>query len=124
MKTTLALITLIILCGCQTFYSSIIAVTDVRKSVMNEYGELYRSGNLTDATVAQVRAADAQYIMAAESMKLALLAYKAGTSTNDPALKLQDVKEPVKAIIRIITPLIGQVVADKHNNNLNKASKL
>ena len=124
MKKYLALVAAIVLVGCQTFYSSVVTVTEIRKSVMNQYGVLYRAGHISVETMEKVHVADAQYLKAAEIMRLTLIAYKAGTSTNDPAATLEQVKEPVYAIINIITPLIGEVVAKQYNNNLTKANQL
>ena len=124
MKKLLTIVAVIVLTGCQTFYSGIVTVTEVRKSVMNEYGKLYRAGQVSEDTVAKVRSADAQYLAAADSLRLALLMYKAGTTTNDPALKLEEVKAPVQAIITVITPLIGKVIANQYGNSLTKATQL
>jgi hypothetical protein len=124
MKKYLALSLGILLVGCQTFYSTIITVTDVRKSVMNELGTMYRAGQISDETDKRIGAADAQFIVAARSLELSLVAYKNGTSTNDPSAKLDSVKAPVRELISILTPLAGKLVTDKYNNNLNKATKL
>jgi len=124
MKKYLAIVATVVLVGCASLYSSIVTVTEVRKSVMNQYGTLYRAGHISEETVAKVRAADAQYLIAANSMRLALIAYKAGTSTNDPATKLEAVKAPIYGIISIITPLVGEVVARQYNKDLTKANQL
>jgi len=124
MKKYLTLVAAILLVGCQTFYSSVVTVTEIRKSVMNQYGTLYRAGHISVETRDKVRIADARYLQAADTMRLALIAYKAGTSTNDPATTLEQVKEPVYAIINIITPLIGEVVARQYNKDLTKANQL
>lgn len=124
MKKYLTLVAAMLLVGCQTFYSSVVTVTEIRKSVMNQYGTLYRAGHISIETRDKVRIADARYLQAADTMRLALIAYKAGTSTNDPAATLEQVKEPVYAIINIITPLIGEVVARQYNKDLTKANQL
>ena len=124
MKKYIALSLAVLLVGCQTFYSSVVTVTEIRKSVLNELGTLYRAGQISDETDKRIELADSQFKTAARSMELALLAYKAGTSTNDPAAKLQEVKRPVAELIAIMTPFVGKVVADKHNNKLEKATKL
>lgn len=124
MKKYIALSLAVLLVGCQTFYSSVITVTEVRKSVLNELGVLYRAGQISDETDRRIEAADQQFKVAARSMELALLAYKAGTSTNDPAAKLLEVKRPVAELISIMAPYVGKIVTDKHNNNLAKATQL
>lgn len=124
MKKYIALSVAVLLVGCNTLYNSIITVTEVRKSVLNELGVMSRQGLISDKTDKQIEEADNQFKTAARSMELALLAYKAGTSTNDPMLKLEEVKAPVRSLIDILTPLAGQAVGLKYNNNLNKATKL
>jgi len=124
MKKYLAIVATVVLVGCASLYSSIVTVTEVRKSVMNQYGVLYRAGHISVETRDKVRAADAQYIVAADVMRLSLIAYKAGTSTNDPAAMLEQVKAPVYSIIQIITPLVGEVVARQYNKDLTKANQL
>jgi hypothetical protein len=124
MKKYIALVAAILLVGCQSFYSSVVTVTEIRKSVMNQYGTLYRAGHISVETRDKVRIADARYLQAADTMRLALIAYQAGTSTNDPAAVLEQVKEPVYAIVNIITPLIGEVVARQYNKDLTKANQL
>ena len=124
MKKYIALAAAVLLVGCQTFYSSIVTVTEVRKSVMNQYGVLYRAGHISVETRDKVRIADAKYLQAADTMRLTLIAYKAGTSTNDPSAQLEQVKEPVYAIINIIAPLVGEVVVKQYNKDLTKANQL
>jgi hypothetical protein len=124
MKKLLMVATLIVAVGCQTFYSSVVTVTQIRKSVLNELGVMSRNGQISDATDKRIQIADDQFKMAARSMELALAAYKAGTSTNDPALKLLEVKAPVQELIGILTPLAGSVLGNKYTTSLTKATQL
>lgn len=124
MKTALTLITIIILCGCQTFYSSVVTVTQVRKSVINELGVMYRAGQISEATDLKIAKLDLEFQQAARSLELTLLAVKAGTATEDPKEKLLATKAVVSQLIDILVPLAGSLVTDKHKSNLESATKL
>lgn len=124
MKKYLAVGLAIMLVGCQTFYSSVVTVTEIRKSVINELGVLSRAGQISEETDKKILDADDRFKEAARGMELALIAYKAGTSTNDPITKLQEVKAPVRDMINILAPMVLKTVANKHYNNLEKATKL
>lgn len=124
MKTTLALISLIILCGCQTFYSSTVTVTQIRKSVLNELGVMYRAGRISEATDAKITKLDEEFKQTAKALELSLLAVKAGTETADPTEKLMATKAVVGQLIDILVPLAGSLVTDGYKNDLNKATKL
>jgi Flp pilus assembly secretin CpaC len=124
MKTALTLITVIILCGCQTFYSSVVTVTEIRKSVLNELGVMYRAGRISEETDHRITQLDTDFKTTAKSLELALLAYKAGTTTNEPTAKLIEVKAVVSQLIDVLVPLAGSLVTDKHKSNLERATKL
>ena len=124
MKNTLALIGLIILCGCQTFYSSTITVTQIRKSVLNELGVMYRAGRISEATDAKITKLDADFKQTAKALELSLLAVKAGTATTEPTEKLLATKAVVGQLIDILVPLAGSLVTDGYKSNLEKATKL
>lgn len=125
MKKYIVIAATLLLVGCTTtFYSGIVSVTEIRRSVINEYGEVYRTGNVPQAVDMRMEMADASYRMAAKSLQLSLIAYKNGTSTNDPMLKLEMVKQPVRDMIDILTMFVSTKTANQHVNDLNKATKL
>ena len=124
MKNTLALIGLIILCGCQTFYSSTVTVTEIRKSVLNELGVMYRAGRISEETDVKITKLDNDFKQTARALELSLLAVKAGASATDPADKMSEVKEVVGQLIDILVPLAGSLVTDGYKSNLEKATKL
>ena len=124
MKTALTLIVIVMLCGCQTFYSSTVTVTQIRKSVLNELGVMYRAGRISEETDAKITKLDADFKQTAKALELSLLAVKAGTATTEPTEKLIATKEVVGQLIDILVPLAGSLVTDKHKSNLEKATKL
>lgn len=124
MKKYIALVAAMLLVGCQTFYSSVVSVTEIRKSVLNELGVLYRAGQITPATDAKITVLDSQFKAAARVMELSLKAYKAGVTTEDPVQYLPQVKEPVYALIDILTPFVGKIVAEQYTGKLGNATQL
>lgn len=124
MKNKIALIGLLLLCGCQTFYSSTVTVTQIRKSVLNELGVMYRAGRISEATDAKITKLDAEFKQTAKALELSLLAVKAGTETTDPTEKLLATKAVVGQLIDILVPLAGSLVTDNYKSNLEKATKL
>lgn len=124
MKTTLSLIMLMVLCGCQTFYSSTVTVTQIRKSVLNELGLLYRAGKISAETDAKITKLDAEFLQAAHALELSLLMVKSGGSDTDPVDKLLDVKVVINQLIEILVPFVNSAVADGYKDNLEKATQL
>jgi len=102
--------------GCVSFYQSVVTVTQVRKSVMNELGVLYRAGQISDDTDKQIEAADARFINACRALELGIAF---GAATNS----LRDVKIPVAELISILGDFSIRA-ANKHGDDLNKATQL
>jgi len=124
MKKYIALVAAMLLVGCQTFYSSIVSVTEIRRAVIDELGVLYRAGQITPTTDAKIAVLDSQFKAAARAMELSLKAYKAGTTTDTPEELLPRVKEPVYGLIEILAPFAGKVLAEQYTGKLNNATKL
>jgi len=124
MKKYIAIAAILILVGCQSFYSSVVTVTDIHKSVLNELGVLYREGKISNELDMRIEMTDVSFRLGCKSLEASLKAYKAGTSTNDPALKLDMVKQPVHDLIDILAPFVVKTISNQHYNDLNKATKL
>lgn len=124
MKKYIALVAAMLLVGCQTFYSSVVSVTEIRKSVIDELGVLYRAGQITPNTDRKIAELDSQFKAAARVMELSLKAYKAGVTTEDPAKFLLQVKEPVYALIDVLAPFVGKIVASQYQGKLSNATQL
>jgi hypothetical protein len=124
MKTTLAIITLIILCGCQTFNSSIVTITQVRKSAITEMAALYKKGLVSPETDAKFEAIDEEFIKGANIAEHAIIAYKEGLTTEKPNGKVLAVKVIVGQMLDIITPMLVARDGNKLNTDLSKATQL
>jgi hypothetical protein len=124
MKKLFAYLLILGVAGCATVYQSVVTITDVRKSVMNDLGAMHRQKLLTPEQDAQIAKFDADYLMAAKSLQTVLEAYKAGTATDiEVAERLQNVKQLVHNLINIVAMhYVNQ--ADTHRENLTKATKL
>lgn len=124
MKNILAITALVILCGCQSFYSATVTVTQIRKSVLNELGIMYRAGRISEETDAKITKLDIEFIKTVRALELSLIAVKNGTGEANPTDKLLASKAVVSELIDILVPLAGSLTTDKYKSNLNKATKL
>jgi phosphoenolpyruvate synthase/pyruvate phosphate dikinase len=124
MKTALAIITLIILCGCQTFYTNIVTITQVRKSAITEMASLYKKGLVSPETDKKFEAIDEEYIRAANIAEHALIAYKEGLAAENPEAKILAVKVIVGQLLDVITPMLLEKNAKKLNAQLSTATQL
>lgn len=110
--------------GCTTVYQSVVTITDVRKSVMNDFGSMYRQGLITPEQDAQIEKFDADFRSAAQALQITLEAYRIGTATDaDVAQRLQLVKQSVHELINILARYMV-TDAQQHQANLTKATKL
>lgn len=125
MKKLLIMISITaLLAGCTTLYSSIVTITEIRKSAMNELGALQRQGKISAETDAKIAQADATYRAAAERAEKALIAYKDGAQTDETTAAIKAVKEAVSGILDILAPFISQSEAVTYQTKLSKAQKL
>lgn len=124
MKTALTLIVVIMLCGCQTFYSNVVTITQVRKSAITEMASLYKKGLVSPETDAKFEAIDEEFIKAAAIAENALVAYKEGLTTEKPNGKVLAVKVIVGQLLDIVTPMLLEKDSNKLNTDLSKATQL
>jgi len=118
-------VTTILLGGCASIYTSIVTITQVRKSAMNEYGELYRKGLTTAKIDAQVEKIDAQFLVAAKATQQSLELYKAGMGQEGDYVKnLQTVRGIVFNLLTIIEPLLESSKSNQLNTQLANAKSL
>lgn len=94
----------LLLTGCQTFYSSIVTVTSIYDSAIEELGVLYRQGLISPETDAKIGRVDKQYRLEAATLESMLVAYKNGTTTVEPTAQLQIVKTYVRTMLDILAP--------------------
>lgn len=120
MKTSITLAVCLLLVGCTTVFNSIVTVTEVRNSVMNELGKQYRLGRVSADVDKKIADADKAYLAAAAVAQHSLEVYKA-TGQGDPKLILQSVKAAVTSLIDILATYAD---ASKQYNQLAKAGKL
>lgn len=120
MKTALAIITLIILCGCQTFYSSVVTVTQVRDSAMGELAKLYKEGKISPETDKKISLLDKHYF---EARNVLLFSLSVENSTNSTQ-QLSNLKAAVVPVLDILAPYVLKAVDSKNRNNLDKATQL
>jgi outer membrane protein TolC len=124
MKKLFAYFLVLGILGCSTVYQSVVTVTDVRKSVMNDLGLMYRQGLITAEQDAKIAKFDADYLGAAKALQVTLEAYKAGTATDvDVATRMQTVKQAVHELINIVA-MHMVTNAQQHQADLTKATKL
>lgn len=112
------------LCGCQTFNSSIVTITQVRKSAITEMAKLYKQGLVSPETDKKFEALDEQFIKAANVAEQALIAYQTGLTTEQPDAKVLAVKAIVGQLLDIITPMLAARDSNKLNTQLSTATQL
>jgi Flp pilus assembly secretin CpaC len=121
MKRVLITIAVVgLLTGCASLYKSIITITEVRNTVMNELGVQYRAGRITPEIDVKIAAADKAYRAAATEAQVVLEAYKA-TKIGDATQSLIAVKKAVMTLVDILALYTDATVQYK---NLTKATKL
>lgn len=124
MKKLIAL-SLILLTGCTTLYTSIVTLTQLRKDIMNEYGVLYRAGQISPETDLKITKADEKFREAAAAMETVLIHYKAGTATDaDVTAKLTAVKAAIATVITLIEPYVIVQTTVKFQTQLATAKQL
>ena len=119
MKTLATLALVLVLAGCQTFYSGVVTVTQVRDDVMKELAQAYKNGYISPETDQKIAKADTDFRNAAKALRVSLEAYKAGTGTEPD---MTAVKSAVSELISISAPYVLSTL--KNQNNLNKATQL
>lgn len=125
MKKLLTFVLVGLVAGCTTLYTTVVTLTQLRKDILNEYGELYRAGLISSETDYKVFKADELFREAAAAMEVTLVAYKAGTATDaDVQKKLAAVKAALGQILVLIEPLVVKSTAAKFNQQLATATKL
>lgn len=125
MKKLIAIILIGLVSGCTTLYSSIVTLTQLRKDVMNEYGELYRANLIRPEIDYKITKADEKFREAAAAMEIVLVHYKAGTATDaDVTVKLNEVKTAIASILILIEPYIVVQKTSTFKQQLATATKL
>lgn len=122
MKKLIALtfLTIGLMTGCGTLYKTIISITDVRNSVMNELGRQYRAGKISPEVDRKIAQADKAYRDTTAVAQSVLETYK--TSGNgDPVASITAVKNTVTVLIDILATYTD---ASTQYRNLSTATKL
>lgn len=125
MKKLISVLLIGAICGCTTLYTSIVTITQLRKDILNEYGQLYRAGLISSEIDYKASLADAAFIEAAAAMEVVLVAYKNGTATDaDVQQKFIVVKAALAEILALIEPLVVKSTANTYRKQLATATKL
>ena len=125
MKKLISVLLIGVICGCTTLYTSIVTITQLRKDILNEYGQLYRAGLISSEIDYKASLADAAFIEAAAAMEVVLVAYKNGTATDaDVQQKFIVVKAALAEILALIEPLVVKSTANTYRKQLATATKL
>ena len=125
MKKLISVLLIGAICGCTTLYTSIVTLTQLRKDILNEYGQLYRAGLISSEIDYKASLADAAFIEAAAAMEVVLVAYKNGTATDaDVQQKFIVVKAALAEILALIEPLVVKSTANTYRKQLVTATKL
>ena len=123
MKTISAILLLLIVSGCTTFYNTVVTVTEVRKNTLTELAVYYKQGLISKETDAKIEKADQEFLKAASVLELSLQGVKASQNAPDKAALLSAVKAPVLERINILATY-SLDAANKNQNNLTKANQL
>lgn len=119
--TMIAVATTLFLCGgCNTLFTSIVTITEIRHEVMNDLGDELRAGRISASTWAKVEQFDAEYRKAASAARITLVTYKE-TGSGDPVKAILSVKS---AVLELINLLADYKPVSEHQSNLAKASQL
>lgn len=125
MKKLIAMMLIGCLAGCTTFYSSVVTLTQLRKDILNEYGELYRAGLISNETDYKAAQADEAFRQSARALEITLIAYKEGTADKvEVAQQLTAVKTALGQILILIEPLVVKSEMTRYNQQLATATKL
>jgi len=124
MKTTLLFSILILLAGCQSFYSNVITITKVRDSAMRELAILNARGLINAETDSKIAQADVEYRLAAEQCEVMLKIYKETGNATDYEASLALVKESVTRILDLLAPFIVKTKSTELSTDLANATKL
>ena len=125
MKKLISVLLIGVICGCTTLYTSIVTITQLRKDILNEYGQLYRAGLISSEIDYKASLADAAFIEAAAAMEVVLVAYKNDTATDaDVQQKFIVVKAALAEILVLIEPLVVKSTANTYRKQLATATKL
>lgn len=87
--------------GCSSLNKTVISITSVRNTVMNELGRQYRAGLISSETDRRIIAVDRRYRDAVAAAQLLLETYRDVTRA-DTVEAIQAVKNSVLALIDIL----------------------
>lgn len=118
------LILLFIVAGCQSLYTNVVTITQIRDTAMKAWAASSAAGKSTPKIDAAVVAADAQYRAAASVALKALQAYKAGGDQAAYLNSLNAVRAAVGALLDLIGPIISTTQKQTLTTDLSKASQL
>lgn len=115
------LVTLALFTGCQTLFDSVVTIKEVGDSISAEYASLYKQGLISPEADAKAEAAHAKYREAMGALAAVLETAKlTGDQSTLPAA-LRVVKEALRPLIAIITPLVSNERAARLTTDLNRA---
>lgn len=125
MKKLIPIVALLLLAvGCQSLYTSVVTITQVRDSAMKAWANASATGKSTAKIDAAVVAADAQYRAAANVALKALQAYKAGGDQAAYLNSLNAVRAAVGSLLDLIAPILTASQTQTLTTQLSKASQL
>lgn len=114
----------LLLAGCATLFQGIITLTEVRNSALQELAVLHVTGQLPPGTDAQIAAADAKYIKAADAAEKALIAYKNGGSKQNYINALEAVRVSITPLMDIFMSFGPVDKSTRLSSQLAKAKQL
>lgn len=104
-----ALFLMLLLAGCQSFYSGVVTLTSVVDSAAVEYARLYNDGLVTTELAQRVAAAHQNFRQACSVAKDSLVAYKAGGMNANPEqynVALTAAQQAAQGFIGLLVPLL------------------
>ena len=113
----------VILAGCQSVFTSTIAVTQVVDSAMKQWAHASNTHQTTAALDAQVIVAHDKYRAAAVLAQVSLKAYKASGNQNDFAAALSIAQAGAGPLIDLIASILTPPNSAQLKTSLAKAGK-
>lgn len=124
MKKLMALsLTVLLAVGCQTLYTTVVTITQVRESVMTELGRLYREGKIPPAMDKKIADADAKVRTAAAVCEQAIMTAKLN-GTAEPVEQLKALKMAINEIIVILADFSQPQTINRLQVQLQTAERL
>lgn len=125
MKKRIGITTIVclLLVGCTTFYSSVIAVTDVVDSAMKQWAQANKARQTTPEFNAQVVKLHDNYRLAASAAQSALILYKETGDATNLVSALETAKNGAGPLVDFIIQILAPTKGTELKTQLAKATK-